>query len=316
MHRIDGAGATVDNKFTDGDPVGGVQATVVTAAWLNDFQENIMAVLAAAGVSPTKGRAADLLDAIRTYSGGGIVGGARNAKMSIAAASATATFTADELIVETALAGKTYRLSNVNKTINLATTGVGGMDVGTAPVSGAVGVYVIYNPDLPLSSTNPALIAQNASSARVPEVHGAVNMPAGYTASALVAVLQTNASSQFPILFMEDRHVTIVPTQILNTTTAAASFTSLTMASVPYNAISVDITWQMTSGGSSTLNFATAASAASLNAIGPNMSLTSAALTGSGGYATQPLVTPKTTYYTFAAAGGATLAVYNIGYRF
>lgn len=65
MHRIDGAGATVDNKFTEGDPAGGVQATVVTDDWLNDVQENLMAVLAAAGVPPTKGRANDLLDAVK-----------------------------------------------------------------------------------------------------------------------------------------------------------------------------------------------------------------------------------------------------------
>lgn len=65
MHRIDGPGATVDNKFTDGDPVGGVPATVVTDDWLNDVQENVMAVLGAAPVTPTKGRADDLLDAIR-----------------------------------------------------------------------------------------------------------------------------------------------------------------------------------------------------------------------------------------------------------
>lgn len=65
MHRIDGPGATVDNKFTDGDPVGGVPATMVTDDWLNDVQESLMAVLSAAGVPPTKGRAADLLDSVR-----------------------------------------------------------------------------------------------------------------------------------------------------------------------------------------------------------------------------------------------------------
>lgn len=65
MHRTDAPGATVDNKFTDGDPVGGVASTIVDAAWLNDVQENIIAVLIAAGVAPTKGRAADLLDSIR-----------------------------------------------------------------------------------------------------------------------------------------------------------------------------------------------------------------------------------------------------------
>lgn len=61
MHRIDGPGATVDNKFTEGDPVGGVQATVVTDDWLNDVQENIMAVLATAGIPPVKGNSGQLL---------------------------------------------------------------------------------------------------------------------------------------------------------------------------------------------------------------------------------------------------------------
>lgn len=65
MHRIDGPGATVDNKFTDGDPVGGVPATVVTDDWLNDIQENLIALLVAAGITPTKGRAGDVLDSIR-----------------------------------------------------------------------------------------------------------------------------------------------------------------------------------------------------------------------------------------------------------
>lgn len=65
MHRTDAPGATVDNKFTDGDPVSGIQSTIVDAAWLNDVQENIMAVLVAAGITPTKGRAADLLDSLK-----------------------------------------------------------------------------------------------------------------------------------------------------------------------------------------------------------------------------------------------------------
>lgn len=64
MHRIDGPGATVDKKFTEGDPAGGVQATVVTDDWLNDVQENIMKVLSAAGVTAVKGRDQDLLDAL------------------------------------------------------------------------------------------------------------------------------------------------------------------------------------------------------------------------------------------------------------
>lgn len=65
MHRIDGPGATVDNRFTDGDPVGGVQATVVTDDWANDVQEELMSVLAAAGIAPVKGTQDQVVKAFR-----------------------------------------------------------------------------------------------------------------------------------------------------------------------------------------------------------------------------------------------------------
>ncbi|EOI7396797.1 hypothetical protein OZ713_004150, partial [Yersinia enterocolitica] len=120
----------------------------------------------------------------------GVIGTSRNAKMSVTAASSTATFTADELIVQTALGGLQYKLSSFSKTINLATTGVGGMDTGTVPANGFVALYAIYNPTTQIS----ALLAVNASSVVAPEVYGGSNMPAGYTASALVSVLPTSSS--------------------------------------------------------------------------------------------------------------------------
>ncbi len=64
MHRIDGPGATVDNKFTDGDPVGGVEATVVTDDFMNDVQEELMTLLTAGGVTPVKGVQDQVLKAI------------------------------------------------------------------------------------------------------------------------------------------------------------------------------------------------------------------------------------------------------------
>lgn len=66
MHRIDGPGATVDNRFTDGDPVGGVQATMVTDDWANDVQEELMSILAAGGVAPVKGTQNQVLSALTT----------------------------------------------------------------------------------------------------------------------------------------------------------------------------------------------------------------------------------------------------------
>ena len=64
MHRIDGPGATVDNKFTEGDPVGGIQATIVTDDWLNNVQEEVMSVLSAGGVPPVKGAQNQLLQSL------------------------------------------------------------------------------------------------------------------------------------------------------------------------------------------------------------------------------------------------------------
>ena len=77
---------------------------------------------------------------------GGVVGSTRNLTMSISSASASATLTADEIGVETALGGAPIRIPSFSKTINLATTGAGGMDTGSAPTNGYVALYAIASP--------------------------------------------------------------------------------------------------------------------------------------------------------------------------
>jgi hypothetical protein len=64
MFRIDVPSATVDNKFTEGSPTAGVQATIVTADWLNSIQEELMSVLSAASVAPVKGLNTQVLTSI------------------------------------------------------------------------------------------------------------------------------------------------------------------------------------------------------------------------------------------------------------
>lgn len=74
MHRIDhptavsvlpapGAPGT-PGYFTEGDPVGGVPATVVTKDWANSVQEELAAVILAAGLSLDKAENDQLLTAI------------------------------------------------------------------------------------------------------------------------------------------------------------------------------------------------------------------------------------------------------------
>ncbi|WP_422491676.1 hypothetical protein [Endozoicomonas sp. ALE010] len=47
MHRIDGDGATSDNRFTSGNPQAGIPATVITPEWLNSIQEELVSVIGA-----------------------------------------------------------------------------------------------------------------------------------------------------------------------------------------------------------------------------------------------------------------------------
>lgn len=64
MHRIDSSTATPDNRFTEGDPTIPIPATTVRAAWLNSVQEELIAILAAAGIVPDKANNAQVVDAI------------------------------------------------------------------------------------------------------------------------------------------------------------------------------------------------------------------------------------------------------------
>ncbi len=234
-----------------------------------------------------------------------VVGSARNLKMSAAAASANATLTADEIIVAASLGGAQVKLSSFNKSINLATIGAGGMDTGAAPVSGFVAIYAIYNP----TNATSALLAVNAKSAAAPSVYGGANMPAGYTASALVSVWGTNASGQLKVGYQFDRTISFVPISVLSSTAAAASMTSLSIAAaVPLNAISAFGPGGMNSNaGALNLNIASAANNSGVQQI------TAAAVTNVSANFSVHIVTPQTMYYTFTATGSSASVGISIG---
>ncbi|WP_342705132.1 hypothetical protein OHZ10_29130 [Burkholderia arboris] len=242
MYRIDDATAAsslptpetagAEGYFTEGDPVAGLPATNVRGSWLNMIQEELCSILAAAGIARSKTSYSQVNASLqKMYSP--IVGAARNLAMSVSAAAATATLMADQIIVASALGGQTFVLSNFNKTINLGTTGAGGIDAGVVPASGYVALYAIYNP----TTNTSALLATNATGAVQPNVYGGAYMPAGYTASALVSVWPTNGSSQLVAGFQTDRKICIANINVLSTTTVQASVVPLSIASaVPPNA--------------------------------------------------------------------------------
>ncbi|MGS1004017.1 hypothetical protein ACVCH0_20605 [Burkholderia glumae] len=243
----------------------------------------------------------------------GVVGSARNLTMNIAAAGTSGSMTADEIIVETALGGIRYCLANFSQSIDLATVGAGGMDTGAAPACGYVALYAIYDP----VTGACALLASNATSAVAPSVYGGANMPAGYTASALVSVWPTNSGRQFVVGYQCDRVVTVRFTRVLLSSVTQATATALSIASaVPPNARKVSGTVSVASTSNSPNTSITLySSAASVGIQGINASV--AAAGGSAAVYKDVLIsTSQTIYYmTFSSSGVPTFSISVSGYE-
>ncbi|AZG14924.1 hypothetical protein [Cupriavidus pauculus] len=239
-----------------------------------------------------------------------VVGMVRNLVMSVTTASATATLSADEIVVESALGGNTYKLANFSQVINLGATGAGGMDAGAAPANGWVAVYAIYNP----ATGARALLGVNATSAAAPEVYGGGNMPAGYSASALVSVRRTNGSGQFAVGAQLDRSVETGVVSVL-ASGAATTYTAVSISStVPPNARYVSFTFGMSTNGASNGVYVIATDPT--NEVGLRRALSPVATQILGGaWNDVRLVTPQSVLYKNDAVGG-TLGLNVVGYKF
>lgn len=244
-----------------------------------------------------------------------VVGSSRNAAMLIGSASATATFTADEIVVQTSLGGQAYQLASFNKTINLGTTGAGGMDTGSPPSSGFpfVGVYAIYNP----TTGATALLATNATSSVVPEIYGGGAMPTGYTASALVSVWAV-AGGQFVAGSQLGRKVVFSGILVLSTGTNITSSQSIAPA-VPMNArfFSLYADVGSTAAAFAGANFTVYASASTGTFCGQ----TGAGSAGVGSFTNVindvQITTPQLMFYSFSLTTGAPTVNVNVfGYEF
>lgn len=180
-----------------------------------------------------------------------VIGTTRNAKMALTSASAIASFSADEVVVQSSIGGTSYQLYSFVKTINLATTGAGGMDAGTAPSGGFVALYAIYNPTTSASN----ILAVNCSGSIATEVYAGSSMPAGYTASALISVWRTNSSGLFVTGQQNDRLVTFQNISAFSINQGVSTSLSGTVdisGAVPKNAFSFGGALAMTSLGSMT----------------------------------------------------------------
>lgn len=222
----------VNGKFVDEDAAQGTVGSLIPSSWGNAVTDEILSVQKAAGFEPDEENHAQLLDSIRVLAAP-IVGSMRNGRIHNTAAGSSVTFTADQVVVADALSGKHYRLSNVNKTLNIATTGIGGMDVGTSPSSAWLAVYLAFNP----TTGESGLFGFNTGNAVAPEVYGGAHRPDGYTATGLVSVLVTNTSGQIKPLSQKDRKVVFPGIGVFNSSADNASFQPINlMGVVPPNA--------------------------------------------------------------------------------
>lgn len=345
MHRIDTPTAQVDkfgagkNGFTIGNPQTGELPTALDADFFDAVQEELCSPIEAAGLAVDKSKKNQLLSALKllflqpsnTFSEikllgaasqakaldnlgvrsvlAGITGSTRNLAMNVTSASASATVAADEIIVSTALGGSQYRIGSFSKTINLATTGAGGMDTGTVPANGFVGIYAIYNP----ATNTSALLAVNAS-AQIGEVYGGSNMPNGYTASSLLTIVPI-ASSQFKVITVSGRTVYTAANVILSTSSNLSATQTSISSVAPMNAKFIEGIIALGSSGSGTLS-------ATLNSLNTPPGIrqfggyTPASASISSCYPAMPITLPGYIYISTsnATSGTASFVIYCSGY--
>ncbi len=275
-------------------------STAITASGAANWQ-----VAITTGVTPAP---LDNSTKLQTTAGanlvGGVVGSVRNLTMSIASDSATATMTADEIVVATALGGAPIRLSNFNHSINLATTGAGGMDAGAAPVSGYVSIYAIYNP----TTLASALLACSPGTSNG-SIYSGANMPSGYTASSLVSSWGMNGASLLIHGQQRDRLITLPTNQILSTTTTQASATLLSLSNaVPTNAKTFSGTLSAVFGGTLTTVGLTLGSDVALTGL---QSFRQSGISSSATSTFTSLIigAPQVAYYTFSNTAGTSTAL-------
>ena len=241
---------------------------------------------------------------------GPVVGDSRNAAITITAAATVATFTADQLVVEDSTGS--YLLKNVNDSINLANVGVGGMDTGAAPTNGFLAIYEIFNP----TSKTTGLLGRNATTAKANEVYDGQNMPAGYTASALVSVWRVSAG-KLVVGYQEGRRIHTSWGPLLNDTTQKGTLTALSIAGyVPMNAKT--LSGQLIASPAATGGVAMDV-AGTIDGIGGKYynAYLSAGSSGQAPFSDMPLIVPQTLYYIATSSSAtAQFQVLASGYTF
>lgn len=229
--------------------------------------------------------------------GAPVVGSVRNLRANLTAVSSAITFYWDECVVATAIGGTAYKITNTGGlTVDMTKTGVGGIDTGSVAANTWYSIYAACNP----STSTKCLFACLASTSSG-SVYSGANLPAGYTATALVGIRITNSNSLFSIFQQRDRSVVFPTTTVLATSTAQSSYTPLSLSSViPVNAFKIYGSAGSSSSGASSVSmiFFIASDANGCGAVDIELQTMAP---NSVNYApfSVLLSTPQTLYYTY-----------------
>lgn len=180
----------------------------------------------------------------RLSAGGPVVGTTANLKMTLAAASTSATITADEVVVKSSLAGRTWTLGGFNKTLNIANVGALGMDIGPAPTNGWLAIYAGLNE----ATGATTVFAQSVGNSLAAATYVGGVGPAGITATALLTVVPTNGSGQIKVCAVKGRKIYI---QLMTVYSGNVSVTNIPVSIagiVPVNA--KEVSGELTVGNS------------------------------------------------------------------
>ncbi|WP_123809948.1 phage tail protein [Pantoea vagans] len=293
-----------------------VSGSIVRVLWVSSASAWFLCE-ATSGL-PTTPTAAAITNSTQTASAAfvhqattGLISSSRNMLMSIPSSAATGTLTADEIVVGTGLGGSFWKVYNYSATINLASTGAGGMDTGSAPSAGFVALYAIFNAATGVAS----VIAVNVTSSVAPEVYGGANMPSGYTASALIAVWRLS-NSQFTVGLLKGRKVSFPLTSIFSSSTlTSGSYTAFSANSIiPLGAKKLD--GAISTNGIGSINaFISPDSSGSGARWHSNTVTGSTALSSSSSFSEMPITTSANLYYALSSTNSATITLYANGYE-
>jgi hypothetical protein len=243
-----------------------------------------------------------------------VVASIRNGRMYVSAAGTSGTFTADEVVVETALGGIAARLANYSGSLSLGATGAGGMDTGGAPAGGYINIYAIAGP------AGVSILAQNAATNGSPSIYGGAHLPSGYTQSALLAIWPTNSSGQLAPGLALDRHFDYqTPPKVMSGVTGPSTLTSQSIAGgAPPAARTVDVT---IATGSTTLNLIASVAGDATgtglrSSVGTNVAATKSWAIGSATTLVTFMAVPITSSQTvfWEEISGTTDSMYVLGY--